>query len=121
MKISKKDFENMKEKYGQEVKKGKPAKGEKKVSENQTDWIFFDRKTLEEILGNPKAEGIKFYFTEYTEDVAKEYYPANPDEYVGRLNLVMTASADNGKIDVSDEIEGQTYFNRAQVCPPYCQ
>ncbi|PZV80849.1 hypothetical protein CLV31_11115 [Algoriphagus aquaeductus] len=121
MKINKTDFEQMKAKYDQEVKKGKAAKGKKRDIVDQTNWIFFDRKTLEEILANPKADGIKFYFTEYTEEVAKEYYPENPDEYVGRLNLVMTASSDSGKNDILNEMEDPTYYNKAQICPPYCQ
>ena len=121
MKISKADFEQMKAKYDQEVKKGKPAKGKKGDIVDQTDWIFFDRKTLEEILADPKAGGIKFYFTEYTEEVAKAYYPENPDEYVGRINLVITASSESGKNEIEDSSGNATYFNKAQICPPYCQ
>ena len=121
MKISKADFEQMKAKYDLEVKKGKPAKGKKEVVDNQTDWIFFDRSTLEEILADPKAAGIKFYFTEYTEEVAKAYYPENPDEYVGRVNLVMTASTENGQSEISDADGTTTYYNKAQMCPPFCQ
>lgn len=121
MKISKKDFEQMKAKYDKEVKKGKPAKGKKGDIDNQTDWIFFDRKTLEEILADPKTGGIKFYFTEYTEEVAKEYHPENPDEYVGRVNLVMTASTEGGRGEILNEIGDPNYYNRGDICPPYCQ
>ncbi len=121
MKISKEDFEQMKAKYDKEVKKGKPAKGKKGDIVDQTDWIFFDRKTLEEILADPKAEGIKFYFTEYTKEVAERLYPENPEEYVGRVNLVITGSSavEPNEIDVSTE--STTYYNRAKMCPPYCQ
>jgi surface antigen len=122
MKISKADFEEMKAKYNKEVKKGKSAKDKNnKDVTDQTDWIFFDRSTLEEILADPKAEGIKFYFTEYTEEVAKAYYPENPDEYVGRVNLVMTASTENGKIEISNADGTNTYYNRGDICPPTCQ
>jgi hypothetical protein len=121
MKISKADFEQMKAKYDQEVKKGKPGKGKKGDIDNQTDWIVFDRKTLEEILSDPNAAGIKFYITEYTEEVAKAYYPENPDEYVGRLNLVITASSDGGQNEIEDSTGTATYYNRAKMCPPYCQ
>ncbi|MFN3998879.1 molecular chaperone DnaK [Algoriphagus sp.] len=121
MKISKQDFDQMKAKYDKEVKKGKPGKGKKGDIDNQTDWLFFDRKTLEEILADPKAGGIKFYLTEYTEEVAKKLYPENPDEYVGRVNIVMTASSESGKIEILGETEEPTYYNKAQICPPYCQ
>ena len=62
MKISKVDFESMKAKYDKEVKKGKPAKGKNdKEKDNQTDWIFFDRETLEGLLAkadkDPKVVG----------------------------------------------------------------
>jgi len=120
MKISKADFDQMKAKYDQEVKKGKPAKGNKGDIDNQTNWIIFDRGTLEEILADPKATGIKFYFTEYTESTAQAYYPENPDEYVGRLNLVMTAATEEGRGEVSNE-GNATYFNRGIICPPTCQ
>ncbi|RIW18526.1 molecular chaperone DnaK [Algoriphagus lacus] len=120
MKISKADFEQMKAKYDQEVKKGKPAKGKKGDIVDQTDWIFFDRKTLEEILADPNAGGIKFYFTEYTEEVAKKLHPENPDEYVGRINLVMTASVD-GQGEILDASGDSSYYNRGKLCPPTCE
>jgi hypothetical protein len=121
MKISKADFEQMKAKYDQEVKKGKPGKGKNGEVNDQTDWLFVDRQTLEEILADPKATGIKIYLTEYTEDVAKAYYPEDPEQYVGRLNLVLTGSSDNGKEDILDGNGNTTYYDRAKVCPPYCQ
>ncbi len=111
----------MKAKYDQEVKKGKAAKGKKGDVDNQTDWIFFDRETLEEILADPKAKGIKIYFTEYTESIAKVYYPENPDEFVGRINLVLTASSDMGQSNISDANGTTAYYNKGQMCPPYCQ
>lgn len=120
MKISKADFDQMKVKYDQEVKKGKPAKDKKGDVTNQTDWIFFDRSTLEEILADSNATGIKFYFTEYTEATAKAFYPENPDQYIGRINLVMTASGD-GQSDILDASGGSSYFNKGQMCPPHCQ
>lgn len=122
MKISKADFEKMKAKYDKEVKKGNPGKNKNNKDVTvQTDWIFFDRKTLEEILADPKAGGIKFFITEYTQEVAEEFYPINPEEYVGRLNLVIAASSDDGKNEIEDSSGNTTYYNRAKICPPYCQ
>lgn len=122
MKISKKDFEQMKLKYDQEVRKGKPARGPKQDVENQTEWIFFDRETLEEILkkssNDPKKGGIKFYFTEYTEETAREFYPENPEEYTGRMTLVMTPMK-SAKGDIEEDEED--YYNRGDACPPKCE
>jgi hypothetical protein len=69
MKISKEDFESMKKKYDKEVKKGKPAKNKKgKDKIDQTNWIFFNRETLEGLLAkadsDPKKGGIQFYITD---------------------------------------------------------
>lgn len=121
MKISREDFEKMKFKYGQEVKKGKPAIGKKKVSENQTDWIFFDRETLENVLAqsdpDPKKGGIKFYITEYTKEVAEKYYPNDSESYEGRLTLVFEAAqADGLEATVGGDLE-----NLGTSCPPRCQ
>lgn len=87
----------MREKYDKEVKKGKPAKGKNgKDKTNQTNWIFLDRETLEGLLAkadqNPKVGGVQFYFTEYTEETAKERYADEADKYIGQMTLVMRAA-----------------------------
>ncbi|WP_373400517.1 molecular chaperone DnaK [Algoriphagus halophilus] len=128
MKISKADFESMKAKYDKEVKKGKPAKDKKgKDKTNQTDWIFFDRETLEKLLAkadqNPKVGGIQFYFTEYTEETAKKFYPNEADEYTGQMTLVMRAANLNENQITSIEVEegGEEYQNRGTQCPYVCE
>ncbi|MFC3879590.1 molecular chaperone DnaK [Algoriphagus namhaensis] len=126
MKISKADFESMKAKYDAEVKKGKPAKGNNgREKDDQTDWIFFDRETLESLLAeadkDPKVGGIQFYFTEYTKETAQKYYPKNPDKYEGQLNLVLKAgNLREGVVEATDTDDGGDYQNRGKVCPPDC-
>lgn len=126
MKISKDDFESMQAKYDKEVKKGKPAKnknGKDKV--DQTNWIFFDRGTLEGLLAkadaDPKKGGIQFYITEYTEEVAAKYYPNDVEQLTGALTLVMrAANLDENKVSVTLQGTEEDYENRGNICPPFC-
>ena len=126
MEISKEDFESMKAKYDQEVKQGKPATGitgEEKT--NQTDWIFFDRETLEGLLAkadkDPKVGGIQFYFTEYTEETAKKAYPNEGAAYCGQMTLVMRAANLISKKVIGIELDGDEYQNKGTSCPYNCE
>lgn len=128
MKISKEDFESMKAKYDKEVKKGKPAKGKHDTDkDNQTSWIFFDRETLERLLksadNDPKVGGIQFYFTEYTEEIAKKFYPSEAAEYSGQMTLVMRAANLKNNTIVSAELGdgGGEYQNKGTQCPYQCE
>lgn len=124
MKISKKDFEQMKGKYDQEVKKGKAAKGKKGEDKtDQTDWVFFDRETLEKLLSqtDPTSGGIKFYITEYTADTAKKMYPEEADQYEGQLTLVMQpANLEGETLNAVEDGDGN-YYNRGRQCPYRCE
>lgn len=122
MKITKADFEQMKAKYNKEVKKGKPGKGKKNEEvTDQTDWIFFDRETLEKVLAqtdsDSKKGGIKFYFTEYTQELAEKYHPNDSEAYVGRLTLVFEAA----HLDTLNQASGENLENIGRTCPPRCQ
>ncbi|MBN7814793.1 molecular chaperone DnaK [Algoriphagus pacificus] len=124
MKISKADFESMRAKYDKEVKKGKPAKDKNgKDKTDQTNWIFFDRETLEGLLAkadqDPKKGGIQFYITEYTEEVATKYYPNDVDKVTGALALVMRpANLDEGQLSLTAGEDD--YANHGTICPPFC-
>lgn len=118
----------MKGKYDTEVKKGKPATGTKKKDKNnQTDWIFLDRETLERLLAkadkDPKVGGIQFYFTEYTEETAEKTHPKEGLAYCGQLTLVMRAANLKGKKPVSIERGGMgdEYENGGVTCPFHCE
>lgn len=128
MKISKENFESMRDKYDKEVKKGKPGKGKKDNDKtNQTNWIFLDRETLEGLLAKadkaPKVGGIQFYFTEYTEETAKERYPDEADKYIGQLTLVMrAANLKENKLESVNQGEAEDeYQNDGLECPYICQ
>jgi hypothetical protein len=127
MKISNEDFKAMKSKYDKEVKKGKPAKGKKNADRtNQTSWIFLNRETLEGLLAkadkDPKVGGIQFYFTEYTEETARERYPDKADKYVGQMTLVTrAANLKENKIEsVNLELKDGEYENPGVQCPYIC-
>jgi len=126
MKISKEDFEAMKAKYDKEVKKGKPAKDKKNKDKiDQTDWIFFDRETLEGLLKNadpdPKKGGIQFYITEYTEEVAAKYHPTKVEELTGAITIVMRAAkVENELVAASLADDSSGYENNGRICPPFC-
>ncbi len=127
MKISKKDFQNMQKKYGKEIKKGKSGKNKKGKVTNQTDWIFFDRETLQNLLDQTNADdkvgGIKFYFAEYTQKLAKKWHQKDPDSYCGGLTLVLKAAnlVDGKTVDVtSGDPDDQEYDNDGRKCPPTC-
>lgn len=122
MRISKKDFDQMKAKYDQEVKKGKPAQGKNHDIENQTNWISYKKEDLMEVLGQDGVIGIKFHFTEYPQDVAEEFYGPEADLYIGRLALVYSPIYASSGADRSGYLEGgDEYYDRGQTCPPTCQ
>lgn len=127
MKISKEDFEQMKAKYDQEVKKGKAGKDKKHDIENQTNWVAYTKEDLMEVLGKEGVTGIKFHFTEYTQKVAEEFYGPEANLYVGRLGLVYSpiyasSGADRSSADRSGGLEGgEEYYDKGQTCPPICQ
>lgn len=119
MKITKEDFEQMKAKYDSEVKTGKAGKDKKLKIQNQTESVSYTKEELMEVLGQERVTGIKFYFTEYTEKVAKQFYGDQADQYIGKLGLVFSPIYENENRSKSSESDGE-YFDRGQVCPPAC-
>jgi len=107
-------------------KKGKPAKdknGKNKIG--QTNWIFFDRETLEGLLvkadKDPNKGGIQFYFTEYTEEVAAKYYTDDVEKITGALTLVMRpANLEADEVSTIIMSTDDDYANRGTICPPFC-
>lgn len=126
MKISKEDFDSMQAKYDQEVKKGKPGKGKNgKEKDNQLNWVFFDRATLEGLLAkvdeDPTVGGIQFYITQYTEETAKQVYPNQAAAYEGQLTVVMRPAnlLDNQLVFLGGSGEG--YVVGGVECPFTCE
>jgi hypothetical protein len=126
MKINKNDFLKMLEKYKNEVKTGNPGQSTSGKITEQTDWVFFDRQTLEGLLEqtdkDPSKGGIKFSFTQYTQEIAEKFYPKDSEKYTGMITLVMSpANFENGQIIESTVKSGEeSYANRGMMCPPRC-
>ena len=114
MRIDKQDFEQMKQKYSQEVGAGNPGISEQGEVKNQTQWVFFDRESLERVLAqadpDPKKGGIKFHLTEYTKEVAEKYHPSDNASYIGRITLVFEAAdRENLQNEVGNDLENIGY------------
>ncbi|MBD8488771.1 hypothetical protein IFO69_08445 [Echinicola sp. CAU 1574] len=138
-KLTKKQFRKLRRKYGKEIGKGYPGVNKKgKEIKDQTEWIWFSRKEIEEVLSKTDAEkgGIKFYFGEYDES----FESILGEEYVGRLTLAMVPSNKEGEKDfvelgvssidrmslMAEEGEGdgddeeEDAYNFGNICPPTC-
>ncbi|AMQ55491.1 hypothetical protein [Algoriphagus sanaruensis] len=120
MKISQEDFEQMKAKYDQEIKKGKSAKSNGKDIDDQTNWIYYTKEDLFEALNQEGVQGLRFYFTEYTKEVAEKFYGPDAEAYVGRLGMVYSPMIKSSENDAVTDTNGG-YYDRGMLCPPVCQ
>ncbi|PZX54580.1 hypothetical protein LV84_02733 [Algoriphagus ratkowskyi] len=129
MRISREALEAMRKKYDAEVRSGRTATNQNGNVIDQTKWIFFDRTTIEKLLekSDPTTGGIKFYFGEYTTELAKEYFPDNPEAYDGLITLVMSAANLEGdQVEDLDFMERSgdpgagDFENHGKQCPPTC-
>lgn len=125
MKISKEDFLEMQVKYKKEVKNGKPGNNKKGEVTDQTEWLFFDRETIERVLSkadpDPKKGGIQFFLGEYSADTAQKYHPQNPEKYEGRLTIIMSPATLEGDTVRTLDVSGDgSLENVAKQCPPEC-
>jgi hypothetical protein len=135
--MTKEELDAFKSAYDISVRKcikGKDKNG--KDIEEQTEWIWFDRKTLMDLLNNADEEtgGIKMYLGQYDKNninILPEKYP-DRESCIGRISLALTPAnkTEAGIIDVtssgdisrtSSEIE-QSYLvmNGGTICPPFC-
>lgn len=114
-----KKFEKLRRGYSEQVGSGKSGKDQNgKDITNQTQSVWFDRKSIEELLEktDEKTGGIKIYFGEYDEDTADEVtYSKDPNELVGKLTVILGASNNN-----DDPTDGALLRNGGKICPPHC-
>jgi len=112
-----KEFQQLRENYEKFIEMAEKAINENKAKE-QTRSVFFDRKTIEELLAktDEKEGGLRIYLGMYdkgTVDVrGKE---ENSEDYVGKLTLILTASNNN-----SSARESSWIMNGGKICPPNC-
>ncbi|MCH7411809.1 hypothetical protein MM239_20650 [Belliella sp. DSM 111904] len=104
---------------------GKPIK-------EQTDWVWFDRETIEAALAHAdrhgKVGGLKMYFGQYDKETINSL-PKDCDKkeaYIGRISLVLVP-ANKTKEGLNDillsEVSGpidEGGWNGGAMCPPDC-
>jgi hypothetical protein len=122
--------------YSKSVKKcikGKDKNG--KDLEEQSDWVFFDRKLIQDLLDmtDPKSGGLKLYFGQYDKENL-DILPIDQqdrEDYIGRISIAIAAAnkTESGIIDLMTESKNSTDLtpdsggytrNGGQLCPPDC-
>jgi hypothetical protein len=106
-----------------------------KPIEKQTDWVWFDRETIEAALAKADADGkvggLKMYFGQYTKETIPMIPADRPEreEYIGRISLVLVPAdmTKEGPKDIGDAFdsddsdeEEEDAFNGGRICPPEC-
>lgn len=133
--MTREEFEAFQSAYNESVRKclkGKDKNG--KDIEEQTEWIWFDRKTLMDLLNNADKEtgGIKMYLGQYDKnniEILPKQYP-DRESCIGRISLALIPAnkTESGIIDVafSREIseksseQSDLIMNGGTICPPFC-
>ena len=134
-----KELELFRKAYDKSVKKcikGKDKNG--RDIEEQSNWVWFDRAVIEELLAmtDPQSGGIKMYFGQYDENNIgmlpedRKYR----EEYIGRISLALAASnkTEVGFEDIAlpDTNKEEGLFpsrsgggieNGGSLCPPDCK
>ncbi|WP_194975728.1 hypothetical protein [Aquiflexum lacus] len=128
--------------YQKSAKKSKKAKNKKgELINEQSDWVWFDRDTIQKLLEmtDPEKGGIKIYFGQYDqknvemlpEDMRKKH------DFVGRVSLALMAcnktetefediysrsneTQDASKMMLMSSGNGDSPVNAGSVCPPIC-
>jgi hypothetical protein len=134
--MTKKELEAFRSAYAKSVKKcikGKDKNG--KDIEEQSDWVFFDRKLIQDLLDmcDPITGGLKLYFGQYDKENL-DILPIDRkdrDDYIGRISIAIAAAnkTEGGIIDLGTESKDSTALrissggsieNGGQLCPPNC-
>lgn len=111
-------FRQLRENYEKFIANAEKAVNED-TAKDQTRSIFFDRKTIEELLAktDEKEGGLKIYLGMYDkETVNVRGEKADSEEYIGKLTLILAASNDN-----SSTTEDSWIMNGGKICPPNCK
>lgn len=140
--MTKEELESFRKAYQKEAKKSIKAKNRKgKVIQEQSDWVWFDRKTIQKLLDmtDPEKGGIKIYFGQYDEKnvvmLPKELREKH--DFVGRVSLALAAcnktetefediySEPNEILETSElkllnSNDRDSPVNAGSVCPPIC-
>jgi hypothetical protein len=113
--MTKEELEAFRSAYAKSVKKcikGKNKNG--KDIEEQSDWVFFDRKLIQDLLDmtDPITGGLKLYFGQYDKENL-DILPIDRkdrDDYIGRISIAIAAAnkTESGIIDLGTESKNST-------------
>ncbi|MBW3469237.1 hypothetical protein [Arthrospiribacter ruber] len=139
--MNRKELEAFRKAYQQAAKKSiKANNGRGKPIEEQSNWVWFDRDSIQKLLDmtDPKTGGIKIYFGQYDKENV-EMLPRERREkhdYIGRLSLALVASnktkteyediySESPQESDKDTLSlkssgGPSPLNAGSVCPPDC-
>lgn len=140
--MTREELEAFRNAYQKAAKKSIKAKNKNgKVINEQSDWVWFDRNTIQKLLDMTDSEkgGIKIYFGQYDksnvdmlpEDMRKKH------DYVGRVSLALAACnktetefediysesneiQDTSKMVLMSSRNRDSPVNAGDVCPPLC-
>ncbi|MCH6199625.1 hypothetical protein MMU07_08545 [Aquiflexum sp. LQ15W] len=134
--MTKEQLEAFRLAYAKSVKKcvkGKNKNG--KDIDEQSDWVFFDRKLIQELLDmtDSKSGGLKLYFGQYDKENL-DILPIDQkdrEDYIGSISIAVAAAnkTENGIIDLGNESKNSTDLTRNSggsprngglLCPPNC-
>ncbi|MCH7398539.1 hypothetical protein MM236_11085 [Belliella sp. DSM 107340] len=138
--MNRKELKKFREYYrthGKINKPGEDLRGEQ--IKEQTDWVWFDRETIENALKDAdkdgKVGGLKMYFGQYDEETIEMIPEDRPkrEAYIGRISLVLKPCnlTEDGLIDVKlktdsplsendEDEEDEDGWNGGRICPPDC-
>lgn len=119
--------------YRATIQVGEPGRnGQGAVIKDQSQWVFFNRGTIEKLLRMTDAQkgGIKIYFGQYDRENI-DLVPqdrSDREEYIGRISVALSA-ANNEKDGIYDlflQSDGQrrggdSIENGGVICPPFCE
>lgn len=142
--MTRQELEAFRKAYEGSVKrciKGKDKNG--KEIDEQSDWVFFDRATIQRLLDltDRRTGGIRIYFGQYEKaniDIISDGRK-DKEEYIGRLSVALAAAnkTKNGYIDIDEpqpetksKVATQMFMstssggggteNMGTLCPPEC-
>ncbi|RPA67046.1 hypothetical protein EF405_18125 [Cyclobacteriaceae bacterium YHN15] len=140
--MTKEELEAFRSAYQKAAKKSIKAKNRNgRVINEQSDWVWFDRDTIQKLLDmtDPDKGGIKIYFGQYDKKNVEMLPKERRDkhDYVGRVSLALAAcnKKENEYEDIyseANEIQDTSNLmlmsrnnrdspvNAGNVCPPDC-
>ena len=94
--------------------------------EEQSDWVWFDRQTIEALLSktDPKTGGLKIYFGQYNKENISLLPDdrSNREDYIGRVSMALVAAnqGPKGIEELGDQDDSGSIANGGGLCPPDC-